>query len=76
MGLYRLHFHARADETPSVREAEYANDGAAAEAAFRELRERTESTAVELWEGSRLVTRIERPSDAFLASRSGLHGLG
>ncbi|RZJ97475.1 MAG: hypothetical protein EON88_02820 [Brevundimonas sp.] len=75
MGLYRLHFHATTDQSPSVRDGEYANDGAAAEAAFRELREHGESIAVELWEGARLVTRIERPSDAFLSSRSGLHGL-
>lgn len=76
MGLYRFHFHAAEDASPSVRDAECANDGAAAEEAFRELRGHPAHTAVEVWNDARLVTRIERPSDAFLTSRSGLHGLG
>jgi len=76
MGLYRFHFYADGVESPSVIEAEFANDGAAVEIAFRDLRDHPAGTAVEVHEGGRLVTRMERPSDAFLTSRSGLHGLG
>lgn len=75
MGLYRFHFHAEPDADPSVREVECANDGAAAERAFHHLRDQPAGTAVEVFEGPRLVTRMERPSDAFLTARSGLHGL-
>lgn len=76
MGLYRFHFHGEAGADPSVRDAECANDGQAAELAFRDLRGRPAGTAVEITQGDRLVTRMERPSDAFLTARSGLHGLG
>lgn len=76
MGLYRFHFHAAAGADPSVRDVECANDGEAAERAFRDLRDHPAGTAVEVTDGGRLVTRMERPSDAFLTARSGLHGLG
>ncbi|HWW12952.1 MAG TPA: hypothetical protein VN018_10555 [Brevundimonas sp.] len=76
MGLYRFHFHAQTASDPSVREAECANDGAAAEAAFLDLRTRPAGTTVDVLEGARLVTRMQRPSDTFLTARSGLHGLG
>lgn len=76
MSLYRFHFHADGDASPSVRDAECANDGAAVEQAFRELREQPGHTAVEVWTDHQMLTRIERPSDAFLTARSGLHGLG
>ena len=75
MGLYRFHFHAEPGADPSVRDVECANDGAAAEQAFHDLRDHPAGTAVEVLQGHRLVTRMERPSDAFLTSRSGLHGL-
>jgi uncharacterized protein len=76
MGLYRFHFHAGAGLSPSVRDAECADDGAAAEQAFRELREQPAHTAVEVWKDNQILTRMERPSDAFLTARSGIHGLG
>lgn len=76
MGLYRFHFHAEAAPSPSVRDVECANDGAAAEQAFRELREQPAHAAVEVWKDDQMITRMERPSDAFLTARSGLHGLG
>jgi hypothetical protein len=76
MGLYRFHFHADAGTDPSVHAVECANDGEAAERAFRDLRGHPAGTAVEVTEGRRLITRMERPSDAFLTARSGVHGLG
>lgn len=75
MGLYRFHFYADGADSPSVRDVECANDGAAVEQAFRELREHATGSAVEIWLDARLITRMERPSEAFLNARSGLHGL-
>lgn len=76
MGLYRFSFHVEAGADPSVREVECPNDGAAAEAAFADLRRQPAGASVEVFEGGRLVTVMDRPSDTFLTSRSGLHGLG
>lgn len=76
MGLYRFDFHAEGGGSPSVREADYPNDGAAAGDAFRRLRDQAGHIAVEVWNGPRLVTRMERPDTAFLTARSGIHGLG
>jgi len=76
MSLYRFHFHAEQDRSPSVRDAECANDGAAVEEAFRDLRGRPDHYAVEVWKDQQMLSRIERPGDAFLTARSGLHGLG
>lgn len=75
MGLYRFHFHADVEGSPSIHEADYANDGAAAETAFATLRGQPAFNAVEVYLGGRLITRIERPDPAFLNARSGLHGL-
>lgn len=75
MALYRLLFHAGKGSDPSVREIEYANDGAAVEAAFVILRDTPDATAVEVFADTRLITRMERPDEAFLNARSGLHGL-
>lgn len=76
MGLYRFQFHALDGADPSVRDVDCANDGAAAEDAFRTLRENIALRAVEIFEAGRLVTRMERPGAAFLTSRAGIHGLG
>ena len=75
MGQYRFQFYGAADAPPTVRDVECANDGAAVEQAFRELREHATDSAVEIWLDARLITRMERPSEAFLTARSGLHGL-
>lgn len=75
MAPYRLLFHADRGSDPSVREVESADDGAAVQTALSVLRDTPAVTAVEVFADTRLITRMERPDEAFLNARSGLHGL-
>lgn len=76
MRIYELHFYDQDGRRPALDFSECDDDGAAAREAFRGLREHRSCTGVEVFEGERLVARLERPSDAFLVARSGIHGAG
>lgn len=76
MRIYQMHFYDMKGRRPTLDFSECDDDGAAAREAFRGLREHGSCIGVEIYDGDRLVAKVERPSDAFLTARSGIHGVG
>lgn len=75
MRTYQMHFYDRQGRRPTLDFSECDDDGAATREGVRGLNEHRSCAGVEIFDGARLVVRLERPSDAFLAARSGLHGI-
>lgn len=76
MGQYQFFFYDDRGERRTLDLQEAAHDADAARRAFADLREHLSCRGVEVFEGDRLVARLERPSDAYLMRHSGIHGAG
>ena len=60
MRIYQFHFFDPRGNVPSLDLAEYEDDGAASRSAMKRLDEHASCQGVELYEGDRLVLRVER----------------
>lgn len=76
MRLYQLHFYDAAGGRPTLDFSECEDDGAAAREGFRGLRKHMSCLGVEVYEGDRLVARVECPPADLAASGYGIHGAG
>jgi hypothetical protein len=76
MRLYQFHFFDTSGARRTLDLVEAPDDGSASEQAFLDLRGHLSCKGVEVFDGDRLVAHLERPSDTFLMSRAGVHGLG
>lgn len=76
MRLYQLHFYDASGGRPVLDFSECEDDGAAAREAFRGLRHHMSCRGVEVYDGDRLVARVERPDPRPTPLRHGVHGTG
>lgn len=60
MRIYQFHFFDPRGNVPALDLAEYEDDGAASRSAMKRLDEHASCQGVELYEGDRLVLRVER----------------
>ncbi|WP_296168754.1 hypothetical protein [uncultured Brevundimonas sp.] len=60
MRIYQFHFFDPRGNVPALDLAEYEDDGAASRSAMKRLDDHASCQGVELYEGDRLVLRVER----------------
>lgn len=60
MRIYQFHFFDPRGNVPAMDLAEYEDDGAASRSAMKRLDDHASCQGVELYEGDRLVLRVER----------------
>ncbi|MGV9009139.1 hypothetical protein [Brevundimonas sp.] len=60
MRIYQFHFFDPRGNVPLMDLAEYEDDGAASRSAMKRLDDHASCQGVELYEGDRLVLRVER----------------
>lgn len=63
MSLYQFHFIGADGERPALDFSHCPDDGEAVREGMRHLRQHGSALAVEIWEGERMVVRMERASD-------------
>lgn len=66
MSLYQFHFIGVSGDRPALDFSDCAGDGEAAREAISLLGQHGSALAVEVWDGDRLVIRIERSPDQVL----------
>ncbi|MFJ6025764.1 hypothetical protein ACIQC9_14330 [Brevundimonas sp. NPDC092305] len=76
MGLYQFHFYDADGGRPTLDFFDGDDDGAASCEAFRSLRQHLSCLGVEVYEGERLVARLERPEGRVAGPGSAIHGAG
>ena len=64
MRIYQFHFVDPRGNVPALDLAEYEDDGAASRSAMKRLDDHGSCQGVELYEGDRLVLRVERAGGA------------
>lgn len=74
MGLYQFHFYDGEGRRPTLDFLDAENDGAASREAFRSLRQHLSCIGVEIYEGDRLVARVERPEGPIAPLARAIHG--
>lgn len=74
MRIYEFHFYDPDGGRPMLDFSDCGDDGEAATEAFRALGRHGSCLGVDVYEGERLVTRVERPTGAFSPIHSALHG--
>ena len=74
MRIYEFHFYDHDGGRPMLDFSDCADDGEATNEAFRALSRHGSCLGVDLYEGARLVARVERPIGDFSIIESVLHG--
>jgi len=73
--IYEFHFFDGDGGRPMLDFCDCGDDGEAANEAFRALSLHGSCLGVDVYEGERLVTRVERPTGPFSVLHSAIHGV-
>ncbi|WP_374513083.1 hypothetical protein [Brevundimonas sp.] len=74
MPLYQFHFVGADGERPALDFSHCADDGEAAREGISQLGQHGSALGVEVWQGDRMVIRIERPRSEVMPVRAPLLG--
>lgn len=75
MSVYQFHFIGAGERRPTLDFAHCEDDGAAVREAFGQLNQHHSAHGLEVWNGDRMVLRMDRFSPPASAAVSPIHGV-